>query len=64
MKQSDLSINGHSIEARIYAEIPEKNFMPDTGRLRIFKVPQNTENLRIETGVKEGKLKLHSQNIN
>jgi len=54
LKQEDLYIGGHAIEARIYAEIPEKNFVPDSGNLRLFEVPENTSNLRIETGVQKG----------
>ena len=55
LKQEDLRINGHAIEARIYAEIPEKNFMPDTGKLRYFNFPKNTNDIRIETGVYQSK---------
>lgn len=47
-------IGGHAIEARIYAEIPVKNFVPDTGTLNIFKFPENSSNLRVETGVQKG----------
>lgn len=54
MKQKDFYINGHAIEARIYAEIPEKDFVPDTGNLRFFKFPENSSDLRIETGVIKG----------
>lgn len=54
MKQEDLFINGHAIEARIYAEIPEKNFVPDTGTLTLFKFPENSSDLRVETGVQKG----------
>lgn len=53
--QKNLEIFGHSIEARIYAEVPEKNFMPDTGKLQLFKAPPNSANVRIETGVKQSK---------
>ena len=38
-KQSDLSINGHSIEARIYAEDPLNNFAPSPGTVRGFITP-------------------------
>lgn len=55
LNQEDLRINGHAIEARIYAEIPENNFMPDTGKLQYFKIPENTADLRVETGVQQSK---------
>ena len=51
LKQDELSINGHSIEARLYAEDPAKGFLPSTGRLEHFKLGDEG---RIETGVTEG----------
>jgi len=50
-RQDELSINGHAIEARLYAEDPAKGFLPSTGRLDILQLPQRT---RIETGVEQG----------
>lgn len=38
--QNDLSINGHAIEIRVYAEDPANNFLPDIGRLNTYKIPQ------------------------
>ncbi|HEX8842829.1 MAG TPA: biotin/lipoyl-containing protein, partial [Sphingomicrobium sp.] len=49
--QSELSINGHAIEARLYAEDPAKGFLPSVGRLEHFDLGQEG---RIETGVEEG----------
>lgn len=55
LKQEELTIDGHSVEARIYAENTYNNFMPDTGKLLYFKYPANESNrLRIETGVQAG----------
>jgi 3-methylcrotonyl-CoA carboxylase alpha subunit len=51
LKQEDLSINGHAIEARLYAEDPAKGFLPSTGRLDHL-IFGNAN--RIETGVEEG----------
>jgi 3-methylcrotonyl-CoA carboxylase alpha subunit len=50
-KQEELSIMGHAIEARLYAEDPSKDFLPSVGRLEHFYLPYS---LRIETGVGEG----------
>ncbi len=50
-KQDDLSINGHAIEARLYAEDPAKGFLPSVRRLEHFDLGEDG---RIETGVEEG----------
>lgn len=49
LRQDQLHINGHSFEARIYAENPEKNFLPMTGKLAYLKAPAEVEN-RIRVG--------------
>ncbi|HKU92432.1 MAG TPA: acetyl/propionyl/methylcrotonyl-CoA carboxylase subunit alpha [Sphingomicrobium sp.] len=49
--QDELSINGHAIEARLYAEDPAKGFLPSVGRLDHFDLGEEG---RIETGVEEG----------
>ena len=46
--------NGWAIESRIYAEDPERNFMPSTGRLKRYIVPENINSIRNDTGVYEG----------
>jgi 3-methylcrotonyl-CoA carboxylase alpha subunit len=60
-KQDELVINGHAIEARLYAEDPSKGFLPSVGRLEHFDLPDpESENAslyrhaRIDTGVEEG----------
>jgi len=50
-KQDELSITGHAIEARLYAEDPANGFLPSTGRLEHFDLGDDG---RIETGVEEG----------
>ena len=50
-KQEDLFIDGHSIEARLYAEDPSSGFLPSTGTLEHFDLGIEG---RIETGVEEG----------
>ena len=52
--QDELSINGHSVEVRLYAEDPDKNYLPSTGLLQLFDLPTNLEGVRIDTGFKTG----------
>jgi propionyl-CoA carboxylase alpha chain len=51
-----LPIHGHSVECRVYAEDPLRNFLPSTGRLMTYAEPEGTEEegVRVDTGVKEG----------
>lgn len=51
--QSDLKINGHSIEVRVYAEDPTNNFLPDIGKLTTYKRPQGL-GIRVDDGFEEG----------
>ena len=51
--QADLQICGHAVEARLYAEDPERGFLPSTGQLQALALPQG-EGIRIDTGVEEG----------
>ncbi|MFL5168911.1 MAG: acetyl/propionyl/methylcrotonyl-CoA carboxylase subunit alpha [Microvirga sp.] len=51
--QDDLAIDGHAVEARLYAEDPEKGFLPSTGKLWALQFPAG-EGVRIDTGVAEG----------
>jgi 3-methylcrotonyl-CoA carboxylase alpha subunit len=65
-KQSELAIHGHAIEARIYAENPEKGFLPSIGTLRHMDTPASVSfelggtaggdpaAVRIDSGVREG----------
>ncbi|HEU0202377.1 MAG TPA: acetyl/propionyl/methylcrotonyl-CoA carboxylase subunit alpha [Burkholderiaceae bacterium] len=54
LTQEQLSINGHAIEARIYAEDPDKGFLPSTGRLLHLAPPAESDHVRVDTGVEQG----------
>ncbi|NDC40107.1 MAG: acetyl-CoA carboxylase biotin carboxylase subunit, partial [Chitinophagia bacterium] len=51
--QADLAINGHAIELRVCAEDPLNNFLPDTGKLEIYRVPKGP-GVRVDDGFEEG----------
>ena len=51
--QGDLKINGHAIEARVYAEDPANNFLPDIGTLTTYKPPAGI-GVRVDDGFEEG----------
>jgi len=52
--QSSVRMNGHALEARLYAEDPAKGFLPSTGTLRKLALPPEDGGLRVDTGVREG----------
>ena len=51
--QDDLRIDGHAVEARLYAEDPEQGFLPSTGKLWALRFPDG-EGIRVDTGVVAG----------
>jgi propionyl-CoA carboxylase alpha chain len=51
--QDDLSITGHALEVRVYAEDPLENFMPSIGTLSTYKTPVG-EGIRVDDGFEEG----------
>jgi len=53
LKQSEIPMNGHAFEARIYAENPSNNFLPGTGKLHHLSPPTG-EGVRVDTGVRQG----------
>jgi propionyl-CoA carboxylase alpha chain len=54
LAQDDVKLTGWSIEARVYAEDPFRNFMPSIGRLVEYQAPAETETVRVDTGIEEG----------
>jgi 3-methylcrotonyl-CoA carboxylase alpha subunit len=54
MKQGEIRASGHAIEARIYAEAPERDFLPSAGRVHRFRPPDMGAGLRLDSGVAEG----------
>jgi acetyl-CoA carboxylase, biotin carboxylase subunit len=52
-KQEDLTITGHAVEVRVYAEDPANNFLPDIGTLRTYKRPQGY-GVRVDDGFEQG----------
>lgn len=54
LQQREIIAEGHAIECRIYAENPTKNFMPSPGRLRRFCIPEQSSNVRIDSGFRSG----------
>ena len=52
--QEGLSITGHAIEARVYAEDPSRDFLPSTGVLAHLRPPRESAHVRVDTGVRQG----------
>ena len=54
LRQEQLAIHGHAIEARLYAEDADRGFLPSTGTLRRLRLPIPSAHVRVDTGVEEG----------
>ena len=54
MRQEQLAIDGHALEARIYAENPDNGFLPSTGKLVHLAPPVESDTIRVDTGVEQG----------
>jgi len=54
LTQDQIALNGHAIEARVYAENPHKNFMPSVGKIRTWHMPEASNGLRIDAGYRQG----------
>src|SRR5437016_9253734 len=51
--QADLRQTGHSIECRVYAEVPEEDFRPSTGTIEVYEPPVGP-GIRLDSGVARG----------
>ena len=52
--QHELSIQGHAIEARIYAEEPEKGYLPAIGQINYLNYPEQNQHVRVDSGIVQG----------
>ena len=53
-KQKDIKMEGHAVEARLYAEDPANDFLPSVGQLSDFRTEYRNSSVRIDTGVMAG----------
>jgi 3-methylcrotonyl-CoA carboxylase alpha subunit len=54
LSQEEVEGNGHAFEARIYAEAPERDFMPAAGKIRYLAYPGGEDGVRVDIGVRSG----------
>ena len=54
LRQDQIGISGHAIEARIYAEDPDRGFLPSIGPIAHLRTPARSADVRIDTGVRAG----------
>lgn len=53
-QQHELQIHGHALEARVYAEEPEKGFIPAIGQISYLHYPEQNDHVRVDSGIVEG----------
>jgi 3-methylcrotonyl-CoA carboxylase alpha subunit len=54
LRQDDIAVTGHAIEARLYAEDPARDYLPSIGTLHAIRFPDETHDVRIDSGVRAG----------
>jgi 3-methylcrotonyl-CoA carboxylase alpha subunit len=52
--QAEIAVHGHAIEARVYAEDPERDFLPSIGRIAHWRMPEDMPGVRVDTGYRAG----------
>ncbi len=53
-EQCDIAMRGHAFEARVYAEDPARDFAPSIGRMSLFRMPAENDQVRVDTGFGSG----------
>jgi len=53
LKQENIQTNGASIEVRVYAEDPDNEFLPATGKITYLRTPHENKHVRLDTGIRE-----------
>ncbi|WP_300726284.1 acetyl/propionyl/methylcrotonyl-CoA carboxylase subunit alpha [Pseudomonas sp.] len=54
ISQAQVPLHGHAIEVRLYAEDPDQDFLPQTGRLEVYRESAAGPGRRVDSGVSEG----------
>jgi 3-methylcrotonyl-CoA carboxylase alpha subunit len=54
LAQKAIRRKGHAVEARLYAEDPARDFLPAAGKIGLLRLPDETDALRVETGLRQG----------
>jgi len=54
LQQEQIEMQGHAFEARIYAESPQRDFMPAAGQIKYMQLPELSAEVRVDTGVRRG----------
>jgi 3-methylcrotonyl-CoA carboxylase alpha subunit len=54
IRNKSVPADGHAIELRLYAEDPDKGFLPGSGKLGTLKLPETSRHVRIDAGVVQG----------
>jgi 3-methylcrotonyl-CoA carboxylase alpha subunit len=55
-RQDEITANGHAMEARLYAEDPARDFLPQAGRVHYLRTPDDMPRVRVDSGIRSGDL--------